>query len=132
MNIDIMEVIRAASTKWNFNVFYPGPGVGGHCLPVDPYYLVMKAKQLGYTSQVITAGRSVNNFMPEHMVHLVQSALNDACLSVKSSVITVLGYSYKENICDIRESPPCEIVNSLLKSGATVKVVEPFAKSLKN
>ena len=72
-----MDVIKAASTKWNFNVFYPGPGVGGHCLPVDPYYLVKKAKELGYHAQVITAGRSVNNSMPEHMVGLIQSALNE-------------------------------------------------------
>jgi nucleotide sugar dehydrogenase len=64
MNIDIMDVIKAASTKWNFNVYYPGAGVGGHCLPVDPYYLVAKAEELGYHSKVITAGRAVNDYMP--------------------------------------------------------------------
>jgi len=67
MDIDVMDVIEAAATKWNFNVYYPGAGVGGHCLPVDPYYLVTKAEELGYHSKVITAGRAVNDYMPLHV-----------------------------------------------------------------
>ncbi|MCG2737982.1 MAG: hypothetical protein L6282_16510 [Candidatus Methanoperedenaceae archaeon] len=77
MNIDIMDVIKAASTKWNFNVYYPGAGVGGHCLPVDPYYLVAKAEELGYHSKVITAGRAVNDYMPLHVFELLVDALNE-------------------------------------------------------
>ena len=71
MDIDIMDVIEAAATKWNFKVYYPGAGVGGHCLPVDPYYLVKKAEELGYHSKVITAGRAVNDYMPLHVFELL-------------------------------------------------------------
>jgi UDP-N-acetyl-D-mannosaminuronate dehydrogenase len=71
MNIDIMDVIEAAAARWNFNVYYPGAGVGGHCLPVDPYYLVTKAEELGYYSKVITAGRAVNDYMPLHVLELL-------------------------------------------------------------
>jgi nucleotide sugar dehydrogenase len=71
MDIDIVDVIEAAATKWNFNVYYPGAGVGGHCLPVDPYYLVTKAEELGYHSKVITAGRAVNDYMPLHVFELL-------------------------------------------------------------
>ncbi len=110
MNIDIMDVINpshasggrvqhlgwtnkeAASTKWNFNVYYPGAGVGGHCLPVDPYYLVAKAEELGYHSKVITAGRAVNDYMPLHMFELLVDALNECERAVKNSKIVVLGF----------------------------------------
>ena len=98
MNIDIMDVIEAAATKWNFNVYYPGAGVGGHCLPVDPYYLVKKAEELGYHSKVITAGRAVNDYMPLHVFELLVDALNECERAVKNSKIGVLGFSYKENV----------------------------------
>ncbi len=94
MNIDVMDVIKAASTKWNFNVYYPGAGVGGHCLPVDPYYLVKKAEELGYHARVITAGRAVNDYMPVHMFELLVDALNECERAVKNSKIVVLGFSY--------------------------------------
>lgn len=87
LHIDIMDVIKAASTKWNFNVYYPGAGVGGHCLPVDPYYLVHKAEELGYHSQVITAGRAINDFMPLHVVQLLVDALNEQERAVNGSKI---------------------------------------------
>jgi len=80
MNIDIMDVIEAASTKWNFNVYYPGAGVGGHCLPVDPYYLVAKAEELGYHSKVITAGRAVNDYMPLHVFELGEPRWLGSCV----------------------------------------------------
>jgi len=87
MDIDIMDVIEAAATKWNFNVYYPGAGVGvgGHCLPVDPYYLVKKAEELGYHSKVITAGRAVNDYMPLHVFELLVDALNECERAVKGS-----------------------------------------------
>ena len=126
MGIDIMDVIEAASTKWNFNVYWPGAGVGGHCLPVDPYYLVKKAEELGYHSKIITAGRSINDYMPEHMFHLTLDALNEMGRAVKGSVVAVFGYSYKENVGDGRETPADKLIDLLLKYGAEVRVVDPF------
>ena len=87
LDIDVMDVIDGASSKWNFNVYYPGAGVGGHCLPVDPYYLVKKAKELGYHSKVIAAGRSINDNMPLHMLNLVQDALNELEKSLKIQIL---------------------------------------------
>ena len=107
MNIDIMDVIEAAGTKWNFNVYYPGAGVGGHCLPVDPYYLVKKAEELGYYSKVITAGRAVNDSMPLHVFELLVDALNECERAVKGSKVVVLGFSYKENVGDAAFQKKC-------------------------
>jgi nucleotide sugar dehydrogenase len=126
LHIDIMDVIKAASTKWNFNVYYPGAGVGGHCLPVDPYYLVNKAEELGYHSQVITAGRAINDYMPLHVFQLVADALNEQERAVNGSKIAVLGLSYKENVGDPRESPSKVIVEELNKRGAQVHLVDPY------
>ena len=130
LDIDIMDVIDGASTKWNFNVYYPGAGVGGHCLPVDPYYLVKKAKELGYHSKVITAGRSINDNMPLHMLSLVQDALNDQAKSLKNSNIVVLGFSYKENVGDPRESPAKTLLKHLKWKGANVVVVDPYIEDI--
>jgi nucleotide sugar dehydrogenase len=126
LHIDIMDVIKAASTKWNFNVYYPGAGVGGHCLPVDPYYLVHKAEELGYHSQVITAGRAINDYMPQHVFQLVADALNEQERAVNGSKIAVLGLSYKENVGDSRESPSEVVVGELKKRGAQVHLVDPY------
>lgn len=126
MGIDVLEVIKAASTKWNFNVYYPGAGVGGHCLPVDPYYLVSKAREFGYHSKVITAGREINDYMPHHIFELLRDALNDMEKSVKNSKIAVLGFSYKENVGDVRETPVEHFITELVKRGANVTVVDPY------
>ena len=126
MDIDIMDVIEAAATKWNFNVYYPGAGVGGHCLPVDPYYLVKKAEELGYHSKVITAGRAVNDYMPLHVFELLVDALNECERAVKGSKVVVLGFSYKENVGDARESPVEVFVEELRKKGACVCIVDPY------
>jgi nucleotide sugar dehydrogenase len=128
MHIDIMEVIRAAATKWNFNVYYPGAGVGGHCLPVDPYYLVQKAAELGYHSQVITAGRAVNDSMPFHVLSLIVDALNEQGRAVNGSKIAVLGLTYKENVGDYRESPSVVLIEELTKKGADVHLVDPYVE----
>jgi nucleotide sugar dehydrogenase len=128
MNIDIMDVIEAAATKWNFNVYYPGAGVGGHCLPVDPYYLVKKAEDLGYHSKVITAGRAVNDYMPMHVFKLLVDALNECERAVKGSKVVVLGFSYKENVGDARESPVEVFVEELSKKGARVCIIDPYLK----
>jgi len=126
MNIDIMDVIEAAATKWNFNVYYPGAGVGGHCLPVDPYYLVTKAEEMGYHSKVITAGRAVNDYMPLHMFELLVDALNDCERAVKNSKVVILGFSYKENVGDPRESPVETLLEELQKRNARVCIVDPY------
>lgn len=126
IGIDVMEVIEGASTKWNFNVYYPGGGVGGHCLPVDPYYLVKKAKELGYHSKVIAAGRTINDHMPQHVFGLLADSLNDNEKSVKNSKIVVLGLSYKENVGDDRESPSEELINELKHYQAQVTIVDPY------
>ena len=126
MDIDIMDVIEAAATKWNFNVYYPGAGVGEHCLPVDPYYLVKKAEELGYHSKVITAGRAVNDYMPLHVFELLVDALNECERAVKGSKVVVLGFSYKENVGDARESPVEVFVEELRKKGARIFIVDPY------
>lgn len=128
MNIDVMDVINAASTKWNFNVYYPGAGVGGHCLPVDPYYLVSKAKELGYHSKVITAGRSVNDYMPYHIFGMLRDSLNEVEKPVKNSNVVILGFSYKENVGDFRESPTEYLLLELKRAGANITVVDPFVE----
>ena len=133
MNIDIMDVIEAAATKWNFNVYYPGAGVGGHCLPVDPYYLVKKAEELGYHSKVITAGRAVNDYMPLHVfdqscasggrTHVYPAGhtwINECERAVNNSKVVVLGFSYKENVGDAREPPAVGIVEGVRKFGVEV------------
>jgi nucleotide sugar dehydrogenase len=128
LHIDIMEVIRAAATKWNFNVYYPGAGVGGHCLPVDPYYLVQKAAEVGYHAQMITSGRAINDSMPFHVLNLIVDALNEQGRAVNGSKIAVLGLTYKENVGDYRESPSAVLIGELTKKGADVHVVDPHVE----
>ena len=126
IGIDIMDVIDAAATKWNFNVYYPGAGVGGHCLPKDPWYLVKAAERLGYHAQVITAGRRVNDYMPHHMFELLQKAMNETNRSIKGSRIVVLGLSYKENVGDTRNSPALGLIREIRESGGVVQTVDPY------
>jgi nucleotide sugar dehydrogenase len=126
IGIDVMDVIDAASTKWNFNVYYPGAGVGGHCLPVDPYYLVHKAKEMGYDSKVITAGREINDYMPKYIFELLSCALNEEERPLKNSRIAVLGFSYKENVGDPRETPVKALIEELKKTKADIRLVDPY------
>lgn len=126
MGIDIIDVIKAAGTKWNFNTYYPGAGVGGHCLPVDPYYLVKKAEELGYHSQIITAGRAINDYMPFHLYEMIVEALNSNEKAIKGSKIVILGISYKKNVGDLRESPVKHLLKYLKKMDAMITVVDPF------
>ena len=112
MGLDSKAVLDAASTKWNFIPFKPGL-VGGHCIPVDPYYLVYKAKQTGYHPQVILAGRSVNDYMPKHVAELTIKALNEAGVVIKNSKILIIGLTFKENVEDTRETPVKEIIKEL-------------------
>ncbi len=129
LNIDVYEVIEAASTKWNFVKFYPGAGVGGHCLPVDPYYLTFKAQRIGFHPKIILAGRSVNDYMPYHVVELIIKGLNKIGKAVKNSKIVVLGLSYKANVGDFRNSPSETIVKKLNELEADIYVHDPFINS---
>ncbi|MCK5037743.1 MAG: nucleotide sugar dehydrogenase [Thermoplasmata archaeon] len=128
MGLDTISVIEAASTKWNFMKLYPGPGVGGHCLPVDPYYLTHKAKELGYHPKLILAGRSINDSMPLYVVDLVIDGLNELGSPVNGSKIAILGVSYKANTGDLRESPAKKIIQTLLKMKAKISAHDPFVE----
>ena len=112
LGLDTRDVLDAASTKWNFVRYNPGL-VGGHCIPVDPYYLVYKAKEIGYNPQVILAGRSVNDYMSKHVAELTIKALNEAGKIINGSKILIMGLTFKENVEDTRESPIKETIKEL-------------------
>jgi UDP-N-acetyl-D-glucosamine dehydrogenase len=127
MGIDIYEVIEAAKTKpFGYQAFYPGPGLGGHCIPLDPFYLSWKASEYGQWTRFIDLAGEINNRMPSWVVHKVVDSLNEAGLSIKGAKVLVLGLSYKPDIDDDRESPSYEIIELLLKRGADVAYCDPF------
>jgi len=131
LGIDTWEVIRAAATKpFGFMAFYPGPGIGGHCIPLDPHYLSWKARQHGFDSRFIGLAEEVNSRMPEHVVTLVTDALNDEQKSLKGSRVLVLGVAYKKDIDDVRESPALSIIDRLRAKGAEVSYHDPFVSGL--
>jgi UDP-N-acetyl-D-glucosamine dehydrogenase len=130
MNIDVWEVIQAASTKpFGFMPFYPGPGLGGHCIPIDPFYLTWKAKEVGRNTRFIELAGEVNTAMPHYVVDRTQGALNDDRKSVKGAKVLVMGVAYKKNIDDSRESPSAEIIELLRDRGAEVCYHDPFIPS---
>ncbi len=132
MNIDVWEVIRAAATKpFGFMPFYPGPGLGGHCIPIDPFYLSWKARAAGFEARFIELAGAVNSSMPEHVVDLVTQALNSRSRSVRGSRVLVLGIAYKENIDDVRESPALDVIELLRKLGAEVRYHDPYVAEMK-
>jgi len=132
LGIDTWEVIRAAATKpFGFMPFYPGPGIGGHCIPLDPHYLSWKARQHGFDSRFIGLAEEVNSRMPEHVVTLVTDALNDDRKSLKGSRVVVLGVAYKKDIDDVRESPALSIIDRLRAKGAEVRYHDPFVAELR-
>ena len=125
MGLDTKSVLEAAATKWNFHRYSPGL-VGGHCIPVDPYYLVYKAKELGYHPQVILAGRAINDYMPKHIAEMAIKGLNEVGKVIKGSKVLVTGLTYKENVPDTRESPVKEIVKELKEFGIEVYGYDPL------
>ncbi|MFJ8119861.1 nucleotide sugar dehydrogenase [Bacillus mycoides] len=128
MNIDIWETIDAASTKpFGFMRFTPGPGIGGHCIPLDPMYLSWKAKESKFFSRFIELAQETNQMMPEHVVYKVMTALNQVKKSINGSKILLIGMAYKENINDLRESPSLEIFELLQEVGAEVSFCDPLA-----
>jgi UDP-N-acetyl-D-glucosamine dehydrogenase len=127
MDIDVWEVIRAASSKpFGFMPFYPGPGLGGHCIPLDPYYLSWKAKEFGINTRLIELAGEINRSMPAFVVSKVQDCLNHKGKALKGSRILILGIAYKANIDDIRESPSLELIEMLEERGATVAFNDPY------
>ena len=127
MNIDIYEVISAAATKpFGFIPYYPGPGLGGHCIPIDPFYLTWKAKEYGINTKFIELAGEINKAMPLYVVSKLIDGLNQQQKSLKGSKILLLGLSYKKNIDDMRESPSIEIINILISKGALVDYSDPF------
>jgi len=127
MGIDIFEVIRAASTKpFGFQPFYPGPGLGGHCIPIDPFYLSWKAKEFDFHTRFIELAGEVNLSMPYHVVASVVEALNKRSQTLNGAKVLVLGVAYKKDIDDLRESPSLTIIELLQKQGAVVSYNDPF------
>jgi UDPglucose 6-dehydrogenase/UDP-N-acetyl-D-galactosamine dehydrogenase len=125
LNIDTDEVLKAAGTKWNFHPYKPGL-VGGHCIPVDPYYLVQKAKSVGYHSQVILAGRSINDSMPKYIADMTVKGLNKVGKVIKGSNVLIMGLTYKEDVADIRESPVERMVHELKEFEVNVYGYDPL------
>ena len=131
IGVDPWEVIDAAATKpFGFMPFYPGPGIGGHCIPVDPLYLSWKVRLTGYEAQFIALADQVNRAMPEHVVSLVGDALNDRGRALRGSSVLVMGVTYKADVNDIRESPSLEIIEMLERKGAHVSYADPFTPQL--
>ena len=127
LGIDTWEVVRAAATKpFGFMPFYPGPGIGGHCIPLDPHYLSWKARQHGFDSQFISLAEQVNSNMPGYVVKLVQQSLNLDKKAVNGSKILILGVAYKKDIDDMRESPALSVIDLLRAKGADVYYHDPF------
>jgi UDP-N-acetyl-D-glucosamine dehydrogenase len=127
MGIDIWEVIEAAKTKpFGFMPFYPGPGLGGHCIPIDPFYLTWKAREFGQHTRFIELAGEINTRMPEHVVHRVADALNSRRKTINGSRILILGLAYKPNVDDERESPSYALMSLLIERGANVDYYDPY------
>jgi len=131
MDIDVWEVIDAAKTKpFGFMPFYPGPGLGGHCIPIDPFYLSWKARQSGFECRFIELAGQVNGAMPEYVVQLVAEALNSVRKALNGSRVHLFGMAYKPNVGDVRESPALDILELLTRQGATVSYTDPYVATL--
>jgi len=132
MRIDVWEVIDAAATKpFGFMPFYPGPGLGGHCIPIDPFYLSWKTKQAGIEARFIDLAGYINGQMPQFAAEKVQNALNDAAKPVKGSKIHVMGVAYKRDIDDLRESPALDVMMLLARRGAIITYSDPYVPRLR-
>ena len=121
MGMDILEVIEASKTKpFGFQAFYPGPGLGGHCIPIDPFYLTWKAREFDFSTRFIELAGEINTSMPYFVVQKVMEALNGRAMSLKGAKVLVLGIAYKKNVDDLRESPSIVIIELLKQAAATV------------
>jgi UDP-N-acetyl-D-glucosamine dehydrogenase len=131
MGLDIWEVIDSAATKpFGFMPFYPGPGLGGHCIPVDPYYLSWKAREYDFATRFIELAGEINTEMPYHVVNALASALNEREKSIKGSKVLLLGVAYKKDVDDLRESPSLKLLELLTGRGALVDYNDPYFPAL--
>lgn len=131
LGVNSREVIDAAATKpFGFMPFYPGPGIGGHCIPIDPAYLVWKMKFSNYQARFIPLAEEINQSMPAHVVHLVTEALNRRRVCLNGATVLALGVAYKRGVGDIRESPALQVLSSLMKAGVKVEYADPFVPSI--
>ncbi len=127
LQIDIWEVIEAAGTKpFGFMKFYPGPGIGGHCIPIDPHYLAWKLKTLNYNARFIELASEINTFMPRYVVTRIQDVLNEQAKPLKGSRILILGVAYKPDVNDLRESPALDVMQLLLEKGVDLSYHDPY------
>ena len=132
LNLDVWEIIEAAATKpFGFMPFFPGPGLGGHCIPIDPHYLSWKLKTLNYQARFIEMAAQINGSMPGYVVDKVADALNGHSKAVNGSIVLILGVAYKKNISDVRESPALDIIVMLQKRGAIISYHDPFVPTIK-
>ena len=132
MGIDVWEVIDAAKTKpYGFMAFYPGPGLGGHCIPIDPFYLTWKAREYNYHTRLIELAGEINNTMPEYVINRIMQILNEDGKALRGSKILVLGVAYKKDIDDVRESPVIKIIELLEKYGAKFTVIDPYVSTFR-
>ena len=132
LDIDVWEVIRAAATKpYGFMPFYPGPGLGGHCIPVDPHYLSWKLKTLNYNARFIELASEINTSMPYYVMNKITDGLNDAGKAVRGSHVVVLGVAFKRNVDDTRESPALDVIGLLRDKGATVDFCDPHVAAVR-
>lgn len=133
MGINVWEVIDAAKTKpYGFQAFYPGPGLGGHCIPLDPYYLVWKAKEYNYHAKLIETSGIINDYMPEYVVERASEILNNLKKPLNGSKILILGVAYKQDIADYRESPALKVIDIFQKKGSKVDFYDPFVEEYKH
>src|SRR6202035_5298628 len=131
MGINVWEVIEAAATKpFGFMAFYPGPGLGGHCIPIDPFYLSWKSKQAGIEARFIELAGHINGQMPHFVVEKIQNALNDRTKPLRGSHIHILGIAYKRDIDDVRESPALDVIHLLMQRGARVTYSDPHVPAV--
>ncbi|MHA1651739.1 MAG: nucleotide sugar dehydrogenase [Candidatus Helarchaeota archaeon] len=128
LGLDIIEIIEAASTKWNFQPHYPGAGVGGPCLPANPYYLIQEAIKVGFVPYLIRMAREINDRMPQHIIELTLEALNQAEKSVKNAKIAILGVTYKPNVHDFQLSPAISIIHILTQLKAELSIYDPLIR----
>ena len=132
LNLDVWEIIDAAASKpFGFIPFYPGPGIGGHCIPLDPHYLSWKLKTLNFYSRFIELAGEMNSKMPEVLVQKIVAALNDKCIAIRNAKVLVVGVAYKKDVGDLRESPALDVVNLLLKLKAKVAYYDPYVAEMR-
>jgi UDP-N-acetyl-D-glucosamine dehydrogenase len=131
LGIDVWEVVDAAASKpFGFMPFYPGPGLGGHCIPIDPFYLSWKARESGLEARFIELAGAINGSMPEHVVSLVSDALNSIAMPIRGARVLVAGVAYKRNVDDTRESPALDIMAALHRRGAVLSYCDPHVSKL--